>query len=83
MDRQLEHFPCIRKAAEDRLSRPHFRDITELTRTRFALEESNKELVEFAYALCHDVQEPQRSATSFIQLFLSRYDHALDATGNV
>jgi signal transduction histidine kinase len=47
-----------------------------------ALEQSNKELQEFAYIASHDLKEPLRMITSFLQLLERRYKDQLDQDAN-
>ncbi|GAB3677331.1 sensor histidine kinase [Halopiger thermotolerans] len=56
----------------------YFRDITERKQYEQKLEASNERLEQFAYAASHDLQEPLRMVTSYLQLLERRYADDLD-----
>ncbi|NHN47781.1 PAS domain S-box protein [Halostella sp. JP-L12] len=56
-------------------------DITERKEYQRKLEESNERLEQFAYAASHDLQEPLRMVSSYLQLIEDRYADELDEDG--
>ena len=55
----------------------HF-DVTERVEYRARLEESNRQLEEFASALAHDLREPLRMVTNYLELLEHRYGDDFD-----
>ena len=70
-NKQLELEIAVRKSAEESLEH-----------TLEALKLSHTELEQFAYIGSHDLQEPLRMVTSYVQLLERRYKDQLDADAN-
>ncbi|MBL0342222.1 MAG: PAS domain-containing protein [Bacteroidetes bacterium] len=52
-----------------------------LAKRAIELQASNNELEKFAYIASHDLKEPLRMISSFLQLFESKYENIVDAKG--
>jgi PAS domain S-box-containing protein len=57
------------------------RDLTEIKKAEHArtLEIKNKELEQFTYIASHDLQEPLRTVSNYIEVITEDYQHQLDA----
>ncbi|WP_436924160.1 PAS domain S-box protein [Halosimplex amylolyticum] len=81
-DRHLRaHTLPIKSTGGDRRGMLVVQDITERKEYERQLEASNERLQQFAYAASHDLQEPLRMVSSYLQLVEDRYGDELDADG--
>ncbi|MGW8161601.1 MAG: PAS domain S-box protein, partial [Desulfobulbales bacterium] len=77
----MVHDITERKVAEEKilhLNKSLQQSISLMARTNEELERSNQDLQQFANIISHDLQEPLRSVSSFVQLLGRRYQGRLD-----
>jgi light-regulated signal transduction histidine kinase (bacteriophytochrome) len=67
------------RVKERSLIQVNLRDVTERRRSEEALRQSNLDLQQFAFAASHDLQEPLRTITSFLELLQSENQGKLGA----
>lgn len=67
------------RVKERSLIQVNIRDVTERRRSEEALRQSNLDLQQFAFAASHDLQEPLRTITSFLELFQRENEGKLGA----
>jgi len=76
-------YRIVRDVTERKRNEQELRDLNEQIKKRAEeLAASNAELERFAYVASHDLQEPLRMISSFMQLLQRKYTNELDETAN-
>ncbi|MBN3582319.1 CHASE3 domain-containing protein [Algoriphagus aestuarii] len=71
------HYNKVQKIASNRIK--NYQD--QLQEHLYQLDDSNKELEQFAYVASHDLQEPLRKITAFSDLLKEQYSETLEGEG--
>ncbi len=74
----LEDFEAEKHRTEE-ANRELRREVQEREQAQLALQSSNADLEQFAYVASHDLQEPLRMVSSYMDLFARRYSGTIDA----
>ena len=71
-------YECSVHHIQDKFIYVMLRNVTELEQAKNQLEIKNKELSQFAHLVAHDLKEPLRTVSGFIQLIKNMYQEKLD-----
>jgi hypothetical protein len=80
--REIEQALSEKKRLETQIKEANITLEKKVLQRTAELESKNKELEQFAYVASHDLQEPLRTTTSFVELIRKQYYGKLDGTAN-